>query len=172
MSNRRRRIAIGVAAVALLQIAAIALYLRVEDDRGAKETFRFEKLRGDVLAPNILLERPDGTRVSLHAIGGNLRLVHFWATWCPPCVEELPGLLATSDELAGDGLTLIAVSMDENWDVIRSFFAGDVPRNIYRAVHREAYKKFEATAQRSTCAMRCANLRPIALRPVMQQRCS
>lgn len=143
MSRRSRRIAIGVAAVVLLQVAAFALYLRVEGDRGDKEQFRIEVLRGDILAPNILLERSDGTRVSLHAIGGNLRLVHFWATWCPPCVDELPGLRATSDELAGKGLTLIAVSMDENWDVIRSFFAGEVPPNIYRAVHSEAHKKFD-----------------------------
>jgi thiol-disulfide isomerase/thioredoxin len=145
LSERKRRIAIGVASLVLLQVAAIAIYRSVEGERSTKaeKEFRFEELRGDTLAPDILLERADGTRISLQAVGGDVRLVHFWATWCPPCVDELPGLLATSRKLSAEGLTLIAISMDEDWDVIRSFFSGNVPAGVYRAVDENAHQEFE-----------------------------
>lgn len=145
LSKPKRRIAIGVASLVLLQVVAIAIYLRVEGERSAKaeKEFRFEELRGDNLAPDILLERSDGTRMSLQAVGGEVRLVHFWATWCPPCVDELPGLLTTSRKLSSEGLTLVAISMDDDWDVIRSFFAGNVPAGVYRAVDKNAHRRFD-----------------------------
>jgi thiol-disulfide isomerase/thioredoxin len=145
LSERKRRIAIGVALLALLQVAAIAIYRGVEGKRSTAtaETFRFEELSGDALAPDILLERSDGTRTSLQALGGGVRLVHFWATWCPPCVDELPGLFTTSRKLSAEGLTLIAISMDDDWDVIRTFFSGEVPAGIYRAVDKDAYREFD-----------------------------
>ena len=143
--ERKRRLAIGVVLLALLQVAAIAIYRSVEGERSTKaeKDFRFEELRGDTLAPDILLERADGTRMSLQAVGGDVRLVHFWATWCPPCVDELPGLLATAHKLAPEGLTLIAISMDDDWDVIRSFFSGNVPLGVYRAVDENAHQDFD-----------------------------
>lgn len=50
---------------------------------------------------------------------GKLLILHFWATWCPPCVEELPSLLAYWRELKKDGkVELLAVSVDDNWKVV------------------------------------------------------
>ena len=148
MSERSRRILIGVVALAVLQAAVIAIYLRVDGERStsAGEAFRFEELDGTTLAPDMLLERSDGTRIPLQALRGGVRLVHFWATWCPPCVDELPGLLATAHKLAPDGLTLIAISMDDDWAVIRSFFSGHVPANVYRAVDKDAYRSYDVAA--------------------------
>ena len=145
LSERNRRIAVGVALLALLQFAAIAVYCRVEGERStaAVRTFRFEQLEGDKLAPDILLERADGTRISLQSLGNGVRLVHFWATWCPPCVDELPGLLATSRTLSAEGLILIAISMDDDWHVIRSFFSDNVPAGVYRAVDKNAFRNFD-----------------------------
>lgn len=57
-------------------------------------------------------------------------LLHFWATWCPPCVAELPGLL----ELGREGtVRVIAVSLDEDWTAVREFFAGEIPPEVVRA---------------------------------------
>lgn len=141
--SRRRRLALGIAAVVAIQGAALGIYLAVERARGSGSAFRVETLAGDTQAPNILLERADGTRVSLHDIDGRVRLVHFWATWCPPCVDELPGLLATSGELAAQGLSLVAISMDDDWAAIRRFFRGNVPTNIYRAVDHRAHQRYD-----------------------------
>jgi thiol-disulfide isomerase/thioredoxin len=44
----------------------------------------------------------DGTKVDLTALRGKTVVLHFWATWCPPCVDEMPGLVAYAKELSGD----------------------------------------------------------------------
>lgn len=142
---RLRRIVVAVAVLVGIQAAAVGIYFAVQRSRRdfEPERFRVERLRGETDAPNIALERVDGTRVSIHDLGGKVRLVHFWATWCAPCVKELPGLLATSRELADRGLALIAVSMDDDWSAIRSFFEGDVPAEVYRALDPEAHRSYD-----------------------------
>lgn len=48
-----------------------------------------------------------------------LTLLHFWASWCLPCREELPALVALQSDLGGEGLRVTAVSVDRlGWDVI------------------------------------------------------
>ena len=142
-----RKIVVTVAVLAAIQAAAVGIYYAVQRPR-AKEPagFRVEKLRGDARAPNLLLERADGRRLSINDVGSGVRLVHFWATWCPPCVDELPGLLATSRELAGSGLTLVAISMDDDWAAIRSFFDGEVPVEVYRAVDPDANAQYDVVS--------------------------
>jgi thiol-disulfide isomerase/thioredoxin len=55
---------------------------------------------------------------------GKVRVLHFWATWCPPCVEELPGLLAWAKENRKDSrLELITVSVDDDWKVVDPWLA-------------------------------------------------
>ncbi len=66
----------------------------------------------------------DGTTRDLAAPSGKLLVVHFWATWCAPCEEELPGLLAWWREAKADPrIELVAVSVDEEWKVVDGFLA-------------------------------------------------
>lgn len=74
----------------------------------------------------------DGTTRDLSAPSGKLLVVHFWATWCAPCEEELPGLLAWWREAKADPrIELVAVSVDEDWKTVDGFLAkrkaGDLP---------------------------------------------
>lgn len=143
-SNKRHRAVIAVGVLVAVQLAAVGIYWTVSKRRSASPAeFRVERLSGNVPAPDIQLEREGGARVSVHATGGKVRLVHFWATWCPPCVKELPGLLETSRALADSGLSLVAVSMDDDWETIRIFFDGDVPPEVYRAVDGNAHKLYD-----------------------------
>lgn len=55
---------------------------------------------------------PEGKRVNWQVFDGKYLLVNFWATWCPPCVLELPSLNKLKDKFEGQGLEVIAISMD------------------------------------------------------------
>jgi peroxiredoxin len=68
--------------------------------------------KGD-LAPEFRLQKMDGSFVSLSELRGKVVMVHFWATWCPPCVEEIPTLDRLHHSLIGKDFEMLAVSVDE-----------------------------------------------------------
>lgn len=49
-------------------------------------------------------------------------LVHFWATWCPPCIDEIPALQRLSRDLAGqEGFAVVMVAVDDSTDKVTTF---------------------------------------------------
>lgn len=62
------------------------------------------------------------TQVSLHDLRGKVVVLNFWATWCPPCVEEMPSLIAMQKQMK-DRVTVLAVSTDESATAYRQFVA-------------------------------------------------
>jgi peroxiredoxin len=65
-------------------------------------------------APNFSLPGLDGRMVSLTDYKGKVVLLNIWATWCPPCVEEMPSMEKLYQELQGEGFEILAVSIDES----------------------------------------------------------
>ena len=62
----------------------------------------------------------DGTRtVDLSKLRGRVVVLNLWATWCAPCIEELPSLLALQKQMPE--LAIVAVSMDQDPDVYKRF---------------------------------------------------
>lgn len=59
--------------------------------------------------------------VSLNQYHGQIVLVNFWATWCPPCVEELPSLMTLQDRMKGRGIVVVGVSIDVDGDAYHRF---------------------------------------------------
>ncbi|HEX4856531.1 MAG TPA: TlpA disulfide reductase family protein, partial [Limnobacter sp.] len=57
-------------------------------------------------------ETPQGTSLDLGALKGKVVVLNFWATWCPPCVEEMPELNALYPELQGKKVELIGIAID------------------------------------------------------------
>ena len=71
-------------------------------------------------APSLVLTDIRGVEHSLEQYRGKVVVVNFWATWCPPCVEELPSLENAWHRYRQQGLVVLAVSGEES-DVVTSF---------------------------------------------------
>jgi thiol-disulfide isomerase/thioredoxin len=64
-------------------------------------------------APNITGVDPVGNPLTLYDIEGKVTLVNFWATWCAPCMQELPHLQAAYSALKGRGFQIVGVAIDD-----------------------------------------------------------
>lgn len=75
--------------------------------------------------PDAELRRLDGSTAKLSDFDGRPLLINFWATWCPPCIEELPLLDALHQRSGADGLQVIGIALDDPAAVEK--FLGEVP---------------------------------------------
>jgi thiol-disulfide isomerase/thioredoxin len=75
----------------------------------------------DFPAPELDLITLDGTPVSLGDFRGSVVLVNLWATWCPPCREEMPTLQIFYEKYKENGFVLIAIDQEETLEVVQPF---------------------------------------------------
>jgi thiol-disulfide isomerase/thioredoxin len=64
-------------------------------------------------APALTFKDLAGNDVSLDALKGKVVVVDFWATWCGPCVTEIPGYIELQKKHGADGLVIVGVSLDQ-----------------------------------------------------------
>lgn len=105
VNGMKKATLIGIIAV----LAAIGFLLFYGQNSGQ----RVKIIREGDQAPEFRLSALDGKAVSLSSYRGKVVMVHFWATWCPPCVEELPTLERLYRSYFGKDLEILAVSVDE-----------------------------------------------------------
>jgi len=72
------------------------------------------RLGKGVKAPDFTLPGLDGTMVRLSDRKGKVVFLNIWATWCPPCVEEMPSMEKLYQKLKGEDFEILAVSIDKN----------------------------------------------------------
>ncbi|MBO7189495.1 MAG: TlpA family protein disulfide reductase [Alistipes sp.] len=76
---------------------------------------------GDV-APDFTVEMLDGSRITLSELRGKVVLVNFWATWCPPCRQEMSHLQKdVIDHFAGEDLVVLPISRGEERKTVENF---------------------------------------------------
>ena len=63
----------------------------------------------------------DGTKVDLSTLRGKVVLIDFWATWCPPCREEVPNVVAAYTKYHDKGFEIVGVSLDQDKQALLSF---------------------------------------------------
>ena len=114
-SRRRWLVAGGVAVAAAGLGAGTALWRQRTVSEGA----------GEALDPafwSTRYERPEGGELDLATLRGKPLLVNFWATWCPPCIEELPLIDAFFRQHAASGWQVVGLAIDRP-DAVRKFLA-------------------------------------------------
>jgi thiol-disulfide isomerase/thioredoxin len=100
----------AVRAAALAAVAAVALaagiYLALERRATVADPAVVSALTRAVL-PDL-----SGDPTSLDRWRGKVIVVNFWASWCPPCREEIPGLVRTQQKFAANGLQIVGIAVD------------------------------------------------------------
>jgi peroxiredoxin len=91
----------------------------VED---STKKLRLEFPKTPAAAPNFELKDPAGKPLSLKDFRGKVVFLNFWATWCPPCIEEMPAMEKLHQELEKDGLVMLAVNFQEGPERVKEFF--------------------------------------------------
>jgi thiol-disulfide isomerase/thioredoxin len=89
----------------------------------ARESARQLLDRLDLLAKPLELKFTalDGRAVDLAALRGKVVLLDFWATWCVPCIVELPKVKAAYERLHADGFEIVGVSLDQEKETLTRF---------------------------------------------------
>ncbi len=95
-----------------------ALYIYQFQDQ-AREVIRpFEPFRSQPTELSLPAQRDSRVQLTYTT---PLTIINYWATWCPPCVEEFPSMLEMQRVLADQGVKLVFISVDEKWEDVVTF---------------------------------------------------
>lgn len=118
--TRRRWLLGGVAALAAVGGATVAWRRQTPDVPVADGGPVSGPRAGDLWS--LQLSTPQGSPLALAALRGRPLLVNFWATWCPPCVEELPLLSSFYQQHSAKGWQVLGIAVDQP-DAVNRFLA-------------------------------------------------
>ena len=94
------------------RLIVLLLFLMITTSRIASAA----TLKEGAVAPRITAVTLDGKTFDSDAMRGKVVVLSFWATWCPPCREEMPALEKFYGDHHGEGFEIIAVSVDDPGD--------------------------------------------------------
>jgi peroxiredoxin len=104
----------------LVSVLFVAVPAGVTAEEAAPFDFTYPKQRLE--APAFQLQDLNGNDVSLDAYRGKVILVHFWATFCIPCLGEMPVLESLWQQYGGEGLVILGIAGDRgNTEIVREF---------------------------------------------------
>lgn len=129
MAARRRFLAL-VGAVLILPTAAALGWALSDGQGGAPGGGPNDPLTPGVYAwtggdlPDVTFTTLDGEPITLDVYRGELVLLNFWATWCPPCLREIPELIRLQEELADRGVAIVGIAAQSGKvEAVREFMA-------------------------------------------------
>ena len=108
-TDKNRYQAVVLVVLLLLGVGVIVL-LQTKESTFSK--YGRSQLKKGALAPNFVLPDLNGREVDLASLRGKVVLLNIWATWCPPCVEEMPSMEKLYQALKDQDFEILAVSID------------------------------------------------------------
>jgi len=118
MTLRTRLVLILVAAVAAIGIPAVLYEMNVRDVHASATPpailDKMKMVEGAPAAPAVTFYDADGKAMSLNDFRGKYVLVNLWATWCGPCINELPSLVRLNAELPQDQVTVLPIDLERH----------------------------------------------------------
>jgi cytochrome c biogenesis protein CcmG, thiol:disulfide interchange protein DsbE len=78
-------------------------------------------------APSFSVKTESGNTITPTSFGGKVLVLNFWATWCRGCLEEFAGLNRFAQEASGQGVVVLAVSVDRNEKIYKRFLENTRP---------------------------------------------
>jgi len=125
---------VGLAVLAAVVYAGVRLLGGSEARPSAAEVaFDISRVTPPVAAPTFQAQTADGRPFTLAELKGQVVFLNFWATWCPPCREEMPSMVQLGRELSErypGRFRMVAVSVDDGWPEVGQFFAGRLPPGL------------------------------------------
>jgi peroxiredoxin len=79
------------------------------------------KINDKIKAPGFELKDLNGTVVRLEDLKGKVVFLNFWATWCPPCRDEMPSMEKLYTKFKGEDFTIVAIDLRESPKKVRAF---------------------------------------------------
>jgi thiol-disulfide isomerase/thioredoxin len=129
-------VAFAIVAVLAVGISKAAQHFGGVTDR-ARSAVEADEMDGKP-AFSFKLPARGGGEVDLSSLRGKTVLVNFWATWCPPCREEMPSLSRLAQSFDPQSFEVVTVSVDEGWEPIEKFLTA--PKTPYRVALDEGAK--------------------------------
>ncbi len=90
-------------------------------DEDLFKRLKIQRFRGKVLAPDFTLADLNGRGIRLGSLKGKVVFLNFWATWCPPCIQEMPTMEKLHREFGSKGLVILAVNFRESPEQVKAF---------------------------------------------------
>lgn len=99
------------------------LFISVTPSQAADNVERPRLMKKPIPAPSFTLKDMDGNIHKLADYRGQVTVANFWATWCPPCREEMPSMERAWKQLKKENIAMLAINVGEDADTIFTFTA-------------------------------------------------
>jgi peroxiredoxin len=130
--TRKARTVWIVAALILIVGAGAAYFTFREQETAAPRGGKFK------LAPEFSLKDSEGKSHRLADFKGKVVVLHFWAAWCAPCIEEIANWTKFAEGYSGDEVRFVAVTLDDRWeDAHKILPSKNLPKNLVSLIDLE-----------------------------------
>jgi thiol-disulfide isomerase/thioredoxin len=98
----------------IIVLASVTLWTLKPKDHSDDHNPAPLELKVGAEIPDLELVTLNGEKTKLSTIQKSVTLINFWATWCPPCLNEIPSLIRLQEKFKDQGLEIILINVEEN----------------------------------------------------------